>query len=68
MKFEDNLKKLENIALKIKDENQSLDETISSFEEGVSIANELEKILESYEKRVQILINKDGKDYLEEFK
>lgn len=68
MKFEEKLKKLESISEKMREDNISLDDSIKSFEEGIKIATELEKELESFEKRIQILISDDNGDHLEDFK
>lgn len=68
MKFEEKLRKLESISEKMREDNISLDDSIKSFEEGIKIATELEKELESFEKRVQILISDEKGDHLEDFK
>ncbi len=68
MNFEEKLIKLEEISAKMREDNNSLDESINSFESGMKLAKELEKELSSYEKRVEILISKNGEDHLEEFK
>lgn len=68
MKFEEKLEKLENISRKMREDNITLEDSVKSFEEGMVIAKELEKELEGYEKRVEILLTKDGEDHLEEFK
>lgn len=68
MDFEAQLVKLESISEKMREDSLSLDKSIESFEEGITIANALEKELNKHEKRVEILLEKDGSDYLEEFK
>lgn len=68
MKFEEKLNRLEKISQKMREEEISLEDSVKSFEEGMEIAKDLEKELESYEKRVQILLSKDGEDHLEDFK
>lgn len=68
MEFEDKLKKLENISENMRREDISLDQSISSFEEGMKIAKELEKELNGFEKRIQILISDSEGDHLEDFK
>ncbi|OQY40347.1 MAG: exodeoxyribonuclease VII small subunit [Spirochaetaceae bacterium 4572_7] len=65
MTFEDKLKKLEDISESMRGEKLSLENSIESFEIGIKLANELEKELENYEKKVQILVNGDQ---LEDFK
>ncbi len=68
MSFEEKLTKLEEISELMRKENLSLDDSINSFEEGMKIANELEKELNNYEKRVEILVNNPEGDQLEDFK
>lgn len=68
MKFEEKLEKLENISRKMREENITLEESVKSFEEGMTIARDLEKELAGYEKRVEILLTENGEDHLEEFK
>lgn len=68
MTFEEQLEKLEILSKSISDENISLDKSMEIFEEGITIALKLEKELENYEKKVKILIEKDGKTHLEDFK
>ncbi len=68
MNFEEKLLKLEKISEKMREDDHSLDESINSFEDGMKLAKELEKELENYEKRVEILISKNGEDHFEEFK
>lgn len=66
--FEEQLEKLETLSKSISDENMSLDRSMEIFEEGITLATKLEKELEHYEKKVKILIEKDGETHLEEFK
>lgn len=68
MDFEEKLKKLEMISERMRDENQALDSAIASFEEGMSLTEELEKELNTYEKKVKILLEKNGESYFEDFK
>lgn len=67
MSFEDKLKKLEGITEKMR-EDIPLEESIENFEKGMKLAKELEKKLNSFEKRVEILIEDENGDHLEEFK
>ncbi len=63
MSFEEKLRKLENISETMREDGHSLDDSIKSFEDGIKLANELEKELNNFEKRIQILVN----DQLEDF-
>lgn len=68
MNFEEKLERLEKITEIMKQENSSLDNTIKSFEEGITLATELENELNSYEKKVQILLVENDKNHFEDFK
>lgn len=67
MSFEDKLKKLENITEKMR-EDIPLEDSIEFFESGMKLAKELEDKLNSFEKRVDILIQDDNGDHIEDFK
>lgn len=67
MSFEDKLKKLENITEKMR-EDIPLEDSIEFFESGMKLAKELEDKLNSFEKRVEILIQDDNGDHIEDFK
>ncbi len=68
MDFEKKLEKLENISELMREDTLNLDQSIKSFEDGMKLAEELEKELSQFEKRVQILTEKNGEDHLEDFK
>lgn len=59
MTFEEKLKKLETISELMKNQDTPLEESVSSFEEGMKLAKELEKELKSFEQRVEILTKED---------
>jgi exodeoxyribonuclease VII small subunit len=63
MKFEEGLKKLENIVNTLGDGKIALDEALSLFKEGLSLTKELSKRLEEIERKVEILIKKDDGSY-----
>ena len=58
--FEKNMSDLENIATELEKGDLNLDESISKFEEGIKISKECNKILEEAEKKITILLEKDG--------
>ncbi len=58
--FENSMKELEEIAEKLSNGEVSLDETIKLFEDGMKLSKNCQKILEDAEKKVNILLNKDG--------
>jgi len=67
MKFEENIKKLEDIAKELEGGELGLDESVSKFEEGMKISKECTKMLNEAEKRINILINNDGEISEESF-
>lgn len=67
MSFEEKLKKLENITEKMRDDIP-LEESIEFFESGMKLAKELEDKLNSFEKRVEILVQDENGDHIEDFK
>lgn len=65
--FEDNMNNLEKIVAELEKGDLNLDESISKFEDGIKLSKECNKILEEAEKRITILLEKDGKTEEEEF-
>ena len=63
--FEKNMSNLENIVTELEKGDLNLDESISKFEEGIKISKECNKILEEAEKKITILLEKDG-DFVSE--
>lgn len=59
MKFEEGLKKLEDIVKTLGDGNIHLDEALSLFKDGLSLTKELSKRLDEIEKKVEVLIKKE---------
>lgn len=57
--FEDNLKKLEEMSLKIKSETSTLDEAIRAYEEGMKAYGECVKILDETKGKIEVY---DGKN------
>ena len=58
--FEDNMENLEKIGTELEKGELNLDDSISKFEEGIKISKECNKILEEAEKKITILLEKDG--------
>ena len=58
--FEKNMSDLENIVTELEKGDLNLDESISKFEEGIKISKQCNKILEDAEKKITILLEKDG--------
>ena len=58
--FEESMKKLEGIVTELENGNLNLDESVKRFEEGMKIARQCNTILENAEKKITILLEKDG--------
>ncbi len=59
--FEEALSRLEEIVQALEDGDADLDRTLSLFEEGVKLSKLCHKRLESAEKKIEILVKKEGK-------
>ena len=66
--FEELMESLENIVQELEKGNLNLDESVAKFEEGMKISKECNKILESSEKRISILLENNGEVIEEDFK
>ncbi len=60
MNFEEAMKKLEKIVTELESGNFNLDESVLKFEEGIKIAKQCNNMLENAEKKITILLEKDG--------
>lgn len=58
--FEESMKNLETIVTELEKGELSLDESVKKFEEGIKISKECNSILEKAEKKISILLEKDG--------
>lgn len=58
--FEDNMESLEKIVSELEKGDLNLDDSIAKFEDGIKISKECNKILEEAEKKITILLEKDG--------
>ena len=61
IKFEEAMQELDNIANELENGNLSLEESVSKFEEGMNISKKCNEIIENAEKKITILLQKDGK-------
>ncbi len=59
MKFEDGLKRLEEIVSLLDEGQVSLDKALDLFKEGLLLTKDLSKRLDEIEKKVEILIKKE---------
>lgn len=58
--FEDKMKELENLVLELEKGELNLDDSVKKFEQGMKISKECNDILEKAEKRISILLEKNG--------
>lgn len=65
--FEDSLAELEQLVEQMEQGEISLEESLKSFERGVKLTNTCQKALQDAEQKVQILLEKNGKQTLEPF-
>ena len=65
--FEEKMDMLEEIVAELEKGELNLDDSVSKFEEGIKISKECNKILEEAEKKITILVEKDGKVTEEDF-
>ncbi len=65
--FEEEMEKLESIVTELEKGELSLDESVKKFEEGINISKECNKMLETAEKKIAILLESDGEFEEENF-
>ena len=63
----ENIENLEKIVSELENGDLNLDDSVSKFEEGIKISKECNKILEDAEKKITVLLNKDGEIKEENF-
>lgn len=62
MTFEEKLTRLEELADQLRDGSAPLDQAAKLFEEGIKLSKVLDKELQSYERRVEILAKEPDAD------
>lgn len=67
LKFEEAMKELETIANDLEKGDLSLEESVAKFEEGMKLSKQCNDIIEKAEKKITILLQKDGKIEEEKF-
>lgn len=65
--FEESIEKLENIATDLEKGDLSLEESLAKFEEGMKLSKKCNEIIEKAEKKITILLQKDGEIQEENF-
>ena len=61
------MENLEKIVAELEKGDLNLDDSVSKFEEGIKISKKCNDILEKAEKKINILVNRDGEMKEEEF-
>ncbi len=64
--FEEQIAELEQIINELENGNLNLDDSVAKFEEGMKISKECNKMLESAEKKITILLNNENGEIQEE--
>jgi len=59
-KFEENLKRLEEIVDQLENKEAPLDQSLALFEEGVKLARACQQTLEQAKKKVDVLVKETG--------
>ena len=67
LKFEEAMKELETIANDLEKGDLSLEESVTKFEEGMKLSKKCNNIIQEAEKKITILLQKDGKIEEENF-
>ena len=65
--FEEKIGQLEEIVKDLEKGEMSLDESLVKFEEGMKLSKDCNKILSNAEKKITILLEKDGEMEEEDF-
>lgn len=65
--FEDSMAELEQLVEQMEQGDITLEESLLSFERGIKLTRACQKALQDAEQKVQILLEKDGKQTLEPF-
>ncbi len=65
--FENKLEQLEKIVADLEKGDMNLDDSLVKFEEGMKISKECNKILQDAEKKITILLEKNGEINEESF-
>ena len=67
LKFEEAMQKLETIANDLEKGDLSLEESVTKFEEGMKLSKQCNDMIAKAEKKITILLQKDGKIEEENF-
>ncbi len=59
--FEESMRRLEELVERMEEGNLTLDEMVASFEEGTRLARSCGEKLDEVERKIELLVKKDGK-------
>ena len=65
--FEEDIKKLQKIVDELASGKLTLGESLKKYEEGIKLAKDCQAVLKDAQRKVELLIKKDGKFSLEKF-
>ncbi len=65
--FEDDMKRLQKIVEELSSGKLTLGESLKKYEEGVKLAQSCSAVLNDSQRKVELLMKKDGKFSLEDF-
>lgn len=65
--FEDSLQELEQLVEQMEQGNLTLEASLKAFERGVKLTRTCQTVLQKAEQKVQILLEKNGKQSLDSF-
>lgn len=65
--FEESLKRLEKIVSEMENSQLDIDKAMKLFEEGISLVNQCSSKLDETKKKIEILVEKNGKMEKEKF-
>ncbi len=60
--YGDVVQRLEDVVARLEGGTQTLEESLKSFEEGIKLVRRGEQLLNAAEKRIEELLNEDGRD------
>jgi len=58
--FEESINELEKIVMELESGNMTLDESMKRFEEGIKMSKHCTELLESAEKKITMILEKNG--------
>ena len=63
MNFEESMKRLEEIADELENDELTLEDSVKKFEEGMKISKKCKELLEDAEKKITVLVGDKEEDF-----